>query len=186
MPPHACAGRMVCGGVRTTAWQHLPGLACTRQAPPPVAASGTGRRDATEEASSAAPTLWCGQRRPTLLHATRSCTGFTSWPTRPRGGVLRAGGAAVPMPSSDSSNQPGSGATPAQQPHLYKSGRGSRRRRIRSILEAALLQWSRFSQLTGKFMPMVGLFFLLAFVNTILDSLKDTLVITAVGGGAQV
>lgn len=33
---------------------------------------------------------------------------------------------------------------------------------------------------------MVGLFFLLAFVNTILDSLKDTLVITAVGGGAQV
>eukprot|EP00955_Chlamydomonas_euryale_P118939 366567-Chlamydomonas_euryale.AAC.12 len=32
----------------------------------------------------------------------------------------------------------------------------------------------------------VGLFFLLAFVNTILDSLKDTLVITAVGGGAQV
>jgi hypothetical protein len=35
-------------------------------------------------------------------------------------------------------------------------------------------------------MPMVGLFFLLAFVNTILDSLKDTLVITAAGGGAQV
>jgi hypothetical protein len=33
---------------------------------------------------------------------------------------------------------------------------------------------------------MVGLFFLLAFVNTILDSLKDTLVITATGGGAQV
>jgi hypothetical protein len=38
----------------------------------------------------------------------------------------------------------------------------------------------------GKFMPMVGLFFMLAFVNTILDSLKDTLVITATGGGAQV
>ena len=44
----------------------------------------------------------------------------------------------------------------------------------------------KFQQLASKFMPMVGLFFLLAFVNTILDSLKDTLVITAVGGGAQV
>lgn len=47
-------------------------------------------------------------------------------------------------------------------------------------------QASKFWQLSGKFMPMVGLFFLLAFVNTILDSLKDTLVITAAGGGAQV
>jgi hypothetical protein len=33
---------------------------------------------------------------------------------------------------------------------------------------------------------MVCLFFFLSFVNTILDSLKDTLVITASGGGAQV
>eukprot|EP00955_Chlamydomonas_euryale_P070876 360878-Chlamydomonas_euryale.AAC.1 len=33
--------------------------------------------------------------------------------------------------------------------------------------------------------PQVLLFFLLSFVNTILDSLKDTLVITAAGGGAQ-
>ncbi|GIL43656.1 hypothetical protein Vafri_1319 [Volvox africanus] len=47
-------------------------------------------------------------------------------------------------------------------------------------------QASRFWALSGKFMPMVGLFFMLAFVNTILDSLKDTLVITAAGGGAQV
>jgi len=38
----------------------------------------------------------------------------------------------------------------------------------------------------GTFAPMAGLFFMLAFVNTILDSLKDTLVITAVGGGAHV
>ncbi|MEW5316861.1 MAG: hypothetical protein WDW38_008205 [Sanguina aurantia] len=37
-----------------------------------------------------------------------------------------------------------------------------------------------------QFIPKVGLFFLLAFVNTILDSLKDTLVITAHGGGTQV
>jgi AAA family ATP:ADP antiporter len=41
-------------------------------------------------------------------------------------------------------------------------------------------------RLSGRFLPMVALFFLMAFVNTILDSLKDTLVITAAGGGAQV
>lgn len=47
-------------------------------------------------------------------------------------------------------------------------------------------QTEKFYALAGKFMPMVGLFFMLAFINTILDSLKDTLVITAAGGGAQV
>lgn len=30
------------------------------------------------------------------------------------------------------------------------------------------------------------LFFLMAFVNTIIDSLKDSLVITAAGGGTEV
>jgi AAA family ATP:ADP antiporter len=33
-----------------------------------------------------------------------------------------------------------------------------------------------------SFLPMLSLFFCLSFVNTILDSLKDTLVITAHGG----
>ena len=33
---------------------------------------------------------------------------------------------------------------------------------------------------------MTCLFFLMAFVNTIIDSLKDSLVITAVGGGTEV
>ncbi len=55
-----------------------------------------------------------------------------------------------------------------------------------SVTARAAGAWARFSNLANKFMPMVGLFFLLAFVNTILDSLKDTLVITATGGGAQV
>ncbi|GLC36053.1 hypothetical protein PLESTF_001253400 [Pleodorina starrii] len=54
------------------------------------------------------------------------------------------------------------------------------------LMSALSNQASRFWGLSGKFMPMVGLFFMLAFVNTILDSLKDTLVITAAGGGAQV
>lgn len=38
-----------------------------------------------------------------------------------------------------------------------------------------------------KFLPMATLFFLMAFVNTVLDNLKDTLIFTmAIGGGAQV
>eukprot|EP00798_Chlamydomonas_sp_ICE-L_P015733 gene15733-21855_t len=55
-----------------------------------------------------------------------------------------------------------------------------------SPIGSLLHQNKKFTHLIGKFLPMVGLFFLLAFVNTILDSLKDTLVITSVGGGAQV
>lgn len=37
-----------------------------------------------------------------------------------------------------------------------------------------------------RFIPMSLLFFLMAFVNTIIDSLKDSLVITAAGGGTEV
>ena len=38
-----------------------------------------------------------------------------------------------------------------------------------------------------QFVPMATLFFLMAFINTILDNLKDTLIFTlAVGGGAHV
>jgi len=44
----------------------------------------------------------------------------------------------------------------------------------------------RVSGLWRRFVPMLSLFFVLAFSNTILDSLKDTLVITAAGGGASV
>ena len=33
---------------------------------------------------------------------------------------------------------------------------------------------------------MSMLFFLMAFINTIIDSLKDSLVITAAGGGTEV
>jgi AAA family ATP:ADP antiporter len=43
-----------------------------------------------------------------------------------------------------------------------------------------------FAHLWDRFLPMLSLFFCLSFINTILDSLKDTLVITAAGGGAHV
>lgn len=45
---------------------------------------------------------------------------------------------------------------------------------------------NRFLSLWRQFLPMLSLFFCLSFINTILDSLKDTLVITARGGGAFV
>lgn len=78
---------------------------------------------------------------------------------------------------------------PRPQPRLVASaaasaadgvpeGRHRRRRgqRISNMLEAAIFQYTKFSSLAPRFMPMVTLFFLLAFTNTILDSLKDTLV----------
>jgi len=57
---------------------------------------------------------------------------------------------------------------------------------LKAIVTAVEQQAQKLTAFSGRFMPMVILFFLMAFVNTILDSLKDTLVITAVGGGAQV
>eukprot|EP00878_Enallax_costatus_P021238 GHUV01022480.1.p1 GENE.GHUV01022480.1~~GHUV01022480.1.p1 ORF type:complete len:307 (+),score=68.36 GHUV01022480.1:457-1377(+) len=44
----------------------------------------------------------------------------------------------------------------------------------------------KFVSLWRQFLPMLSLFFCLSFINTMLDSLKDTLVITAAGGGAFV
>ncbi|CAD7703422.1 unnamed protein product [Ostreobium quekettii] len=53
-------------------------------------------------------------------------------------------------------------------------------------METLRRQAMQFVSLWGTFLPMCTLFFFMAFINTIMDSLKDTLVITAVGGGAQV
>lgn len=47
-------------------------------------------------------------------------------------------------------------------------------------------QFAKLDGLWDRFIPMSVLFFLMAFVNTIIDSLKDSLVITAVGGGTEV
>jgi AAA family ATP:ADP antiporter len=58
-------------------------------------------------------------------------------------------------------------------------GGGSTLSELRSLM-------LRFLGLWRSFLPMLSLFFCLSFINTILDSLKDTLVITAPGGGAHV
>lgn len=47
-------------------------------------------------------------------------------------------------------------------------------------------QLAKLDGMWGRFIPMSALFFLMAFVNTIIDSLKDSLVITAAGGGTEV
>lgn len=54
------------------------------------------------------------------------------------------------------------------------------------LVEAAKHQLSKIDGLWGQLVPMTCLFFMMAFVNTIIDSLKDSLVITAVGGGTEV
>lgn len=56
----------------------------------------------------------------------------------------------------------------------------------KSINQAIQHQLSKLDGSWGQLIPMTMLFFMLAFVNTIIDSLKDSLVITAVGGGTEV
>jgi AAA family ATP:ADP antiporter len=56
----------------------------------------------------------------------------------------------------------------------------------KSIHQAIQHQLSKLDGLWAQLIPMTALFFMLAFVNTIIDSLKDSLVITAVGGGTEV
>ncbi|EFJ49850.1 hypothetical protein VOLCADRAFT_89266 [Volvox carteri f. nagariensis] len=95
----------------------------------------------------------------------------TPLPNR-RNGVQSAAAASAAAAGDAGDN--GSGAAPSLTAEMQR------------LADTVTSQASRFWALSGKFMPMVGLFFMLAFVNTILDSLKDTLVITAAGGGAQV
>lgn len=56
----------------------------------------------------------------------------------------------------------------------------------KSINQAIQHQLSKLDGLWAQLIPMTSLFFMLAYVNTIIDSLKDSLVITAVGGGTEV
>jgi AAA family ATP:ADP antiporter len=59
-------------------------------------------------------------------------------------------------------------------------------RGVASIKVAFQHQIGKLDGLWSQLVPMTCLFFMLAFVNTIIDSLKDSLVITAVGGGTEV
>jgi ATP/ADP translocase len=48
------------------------------------------------------------------------------------------------------------------------------------------LQLRKMEGMWHKFVPMVVLFFCMAFINTIVDSLKDTIIVTAPGSGPHV
>ena len=47
-------------------------------------------------------------------------------------------------------------------------------------------QWAVVRQKLSHFLPMCLLFFFMAFNNTIFDSTKDTILITAIGGAEQI
>lgn len=111
-------------------------------------------------------------------------------PTPSRHSAVAAGAHSPALPfdagSSDSDAEQPHGAGHGHGSPLLHHKHGKRKRGLgRLLVSAVSRQLRRFSSLTGRFFPMVGLFALLSFVNTLLDSLKDTLVITAVGGGAQ-
>jgi len=160
--------------------------------------------------ASAAP----GVGRPAAVRAARpgraACPGGL-----PAARPLRAGGArsgpapararrpARPVPASPALPRPGAGAPPPPPPWGLGGAPSLPRRRgapapraaanardpgadRRSLGERARGALRSMDGLWGEFLPMVALFFFMAFVNTVIDSLKDTLVVTSVGGGPQV
>lgn len=54
------------------------------------------------------------------------------------------------------------------------------------MMERIQTSMKQMDGLWSQFVPMSTLFFFMAFVNTLIDSLKDTLVVTSVGGGPEV
>ncbi|KAL3138241.1 hypothetical protein ABBQ32_006060 [Trebouxia sp. C0010 RCD-2024] len=76
---------------------------------------------------------------------------------------------------------PSNGPSPK---HLLTQPHGSNA--VGNLQKAAKRQLRKLDGLWERFIPMVTLFFMMAFINTILDSLANSLVITAVGGGTQV
>eukprot|EP01026_Neomeris_dumetosa_P060086 TRINITY_DN5642_c0_g2_i2.p1 TRINITY_DN5642_c0_g2~~TRINITY_DN5642_c0_g2_i2.p1 ORF type:complete len:664 (-),score=81.95 TRINITY_DN5642_c0_g2_i2:1086-3077(-) len=82
-------------------------------------------------------------------------------------------GSEVVFTFNSSAESPQKGGTSKNQPNVQFLDN------IKQQLQGGL-------KLFEQIWPMGTLFFLMAFVNAILDSMKDTLVVTAVGGGAQV
>ncbi len=102
----------------------------------------------------------------------------------------------LPLHSGLKPQQPGAKASPLPPPSasrnfvsLDTAAQAANLERVPLLgpaISSAYLTYKRFENLWGSFLPMVALFFFLSFINTLLDSLKDTFVITAAGGGAQV
>lgn len=77
-------------------------------------------------------------------------------------------------------------AAASAAPEPTEGASGSPFRIFVAARDSVMEQFARLDGLWDRFIPMSMLFFLMAFINTIIDSLKDSLVITAVGGGTEV
>ncbi|KAG2483156.1 hypothetical protein HYH03_017948 [Edaphochlamys debaryana] len=170
------SGRLVsAGGLRCTSG--VPGSACR---PPALGLSALPVRSPApapalpQPCSSSSASARSGTPASTSSPSSSSSAAACARAAPGRGAARRPHVAAA----AASAAAGGSGASEPQEGGLVGE--------MQRLASATASQASRFWSLSGRFMPMVGLFFLLAFVNTILDSLKDTLVITAAGGGAQV
>eukprot|EP00873_Tetraselmis_striata_P008538 jgi/Tetstr1/428802/TSEL_018789.t1 len=71
---------------------------------------------------------------------------------------------------------------PAAQPPPQEAARSW----SQQVGDAVRVQLAKMDGLWHKFVPMVVLFFCMAFINTIVDSLKDTIIVTAPGSGPHV
>lgn len=111
-------------------------------------------------------------RRPQLVTTTRVQVPYSH--RRPLGPVHASAAAS------------GISQQPPEQPPPLQHGPAQLGAAIASIPAKLRAFLSELDGLWGRFLPMCFLFFSMAFNNTILDSVKDSLVITAKGGGTQV
>ncbi|GBF96975.1 hypothetical protein Rsub_09772 [Raphidocelis subcapitata] len=166
----------------------------------PLSGPGASRRPVCSSSPRCRPLARATAAVPLRIQAAAPCA-QPGWLARPRHARLLAPPAACPLPAwrrlpcaaalpplparrlrcppppAAAARGGGGGAVPAGLASLPLLG---------PAIVALEAYTQRVSALSGRFLPMLSLFFLLSFANTLLDSLKDSLVITAAGGGAAV
>ncbi|KAI3428755.1 hypothetical protein D9Q98_007577 [Chlorella vulgaris] len=130
-------------------------------------------------------------RSPRVLLQASRCSRLTSspWPASP--GLTNAPLGLLPLGTRPAPSRLLRVTPRAAQPNAAvaaaASARAPEQRGVIGAVKASVQgQLHKLDGLWDKFVPMSLLFFLMAFVNTIMDSVKDSLVITAVGGGTEV
>ncbi|KAK9809771.1 hypothetical protein WJX73_004591 [Symbiochloris irregularis] len=126
---------------------------------------------------------WVGEglNAPELLHnSQRNKAVCHTRPPVPRSRRLSQplGPAACAAANSDHSQQPDFHQRPAPVAAIFSRAASGHARLFAAVQSSALGN--------SKYLPMVCLFFCMSAINTILDSLGNSLVITATGGGAPV
>ncbi|KAL3142921.1 hypothetical protein ABBQ38_003208 [Trebouxia sp. C0009 RCD-2024] len=123
-------------------------------------------------------------RLPHALLAVRLQANVVSWPRISQPSTQRT---SARHQQRHRLTRPKATAGPSHGPspkHLLTQPHGSNA--FGNLQKAAKRQLRKLDGLWERFIPMVTLFFMMAFINTLLDSLANSLVITAVGGGTQV